>query len=165
VTVALDHVLRHNAWANKTLLEHCAKLEPSALEQRAAGTYGTLYGTLQHLVAGEQWYIRLLTGELLGTEIRRTERHSLAELIAVSARTGARAHELAASDDASRVIEVDGPEDRSTVGVVFAQLVNHANEHRAHANTILSVNGRPTPVISGWRYGMQKGISAHDGDD
>ena len=165
MTAALDHVLRHNAWANKTLLEHCRTLEPAAMELSAAGTYGTLYGTLQHLVAAEQWYISLLTGELIGTRIRRTERHGLDELIATSARTGARAIEIAATDDAGRTLEIDGPEDPSTVGTVFAQLVNHANEHRAHATTILSVNGKTTPVISGWRYGIRTGISAHDGDD
>ena len=65
-TLALDHVLRHNAWANKTLLEFCGALEPAALDLSAAGTYGTLYGTLQHIVGGEQFYIRLLTDEVLG---------------------------------------------------------------------------------------------------
>ena len=165
MTAALDHVLRHNAWANKTLLEFCADLEPEALDLRAAGTYGSLYGTLQHLVAGEQWYISLLTGEVLGTRVRKDERRTVQELIAISALTGARAMEIAKSDDADRRIEVGGPNDLSTVGTVIAQLVNHANEHRAHATTILSVNGRTTPVTSGWRYGMKTGISVHDGDD
>ena len=73
-TPALDHVLRHNAWANKTLLEFCAALEPAALDLSAAGTYGTLYGTLQHIVGGEQFYIRLLTDEVLGRPVRKTER-------------------------------------------------------------------------------------------
>lgn len=165
MTAALDHVLRHNAWANKTLLEHCATLGPDALELSADGTYGTLYGTLQHLVAGEQWYISLLTGEVLGPRIRRTERHTIADLLVTSAQTGARAIEIAARDDADRKLAVVGPEDTSTVGTVLAQLVNHANEHRAHATTILSVNGKQTPVISGWRYGIKMGISVHDGDD
>ena len=165
MTAALDDVLRHNAWANKTLLEHCASLGPEALELQAEGTYGTLYGTLQHIVGAEQWYISLLTGELIGGRIRRTERHSLDDLTGIASLTGARAAAIAAKDDAERRIEVDGPDDLSTVGVVLAQLVNHSNEHRCHATTILSVNGRTTPVISGWRYGMRAGISAHDGDD
>jgi uncharacterized damage-inducible protein DinB len=165
VTAPLDHVLRHNAWANRTLLEHCATLGPSALDLQAAGTYGSLYGTLQHLVAGEQWYISLLTGEVLGTPVRKSERRTLDELVAISEQTGARALVVASSDDADRAIDVDGPGDPSTVGTVLAQLVNHGNEHRAHATTILSVNGRETPVISGWRYGIANGMSKHDGDD
>ena len=69
---ALGHVLRHNAWANKALLDFCAALDPAALA---------------------------------------------------------------------------------------------LNEHRGHATTILSTNGRDTPVISGWRYGIASGISVHDGDN
>ena len=136
----LDHVLRHNAWANKTLLEFCAALEPAALDLSAAGTYGTLYGTLQHIVGGEQFYIRLLTGEVLGTPVRKTERRTLDDLIAIAALTGARAIDVAANDDAARVISPG--EDQTTVGIVLAQLVHHGNEHRAHATTILGMASR-----------------------
>jgi uncharacterized damage-inducible protein DinB len=62
----LDQVTRHNTWATLSLLEFCSSLGAEALELSASGTYGTLYGTLQHLVGGEQWYISLLTGEWLG---------------------------------------------------------------------------------------------------
>jgi uncharacterized damage-inducible protein DinB len=163
VSDALGHVLRHNAWANKALLEFCAALDPSALALKSAGTYGTLHGTLQHIVAGEQFYIRLLTGELVGTYIREhEERRALGDLAALAVLTGARAIEIAATDDGARTVDVYGH--ASTAGVVLAQMVNHGNEHRGHATTILSSNGRATPVISAWRYGLATGISAHDGD-
>jgi len=161
-TSALDHVLRHNAWANKTLLEFCAALEPAALDLSAAGTYGTLYGTVQHVVGGEQFYIRLLTGEVLGTPIRKTERRTLDDLIAISALTGARAAAIAASEDAGRVIA--SGEDQTTVGIVLAQLIHHGNEHRAQATTILGAHGRTTPKIGAWTYGIANGISRNDGD-
>ena len=161
-TSALDHVLRHNAWANKTLLEFCAALEPAALDLSAAGTYGTLYGTVQHIVGGEQFYIRLLTAELLGTPVRRTERRTLDDLIAIAALTGARAIDLAANDDAERVISPG--EDQTTAGIVLAQLVHHGNEHRAHATTILGSHGRTAPKIGAWTYGIANGISRNDGD-
>ena len=161
---ALGHVLRHNAWANKALLDFCAALDPAALALKAAGTYGTLHGTLQHIVAGEQFYIRILTGKLLGAHIREMEeRRALGDLADLAALTGARAIEIAASDDGDRPVDVYGH--ASTVGVVLAQMVNHGNEHRGHATTILSTNGRDTPVISGWRYGIASGISVHDGDN
>jgi uncharacterized damage-inducible protein DinB len=161
-TPALDHVLRHNAWANKTLLEFCSRLEPAALELSAAGTYGTLYGTLQHIIGGEQFYLRLLTGEVLGTPVRKTERGTLGDLITIAALTGARAIDLAADDDVARVIAPG--EDQTTVGIVLAQLVHHGNEHRAHATTILGSHGRKTPKIGAWTYGIANGISRNDGD-
>jgi len=156
---ALDHVLRHNRWANLTLLDFCAALDPALLEAKAAGTYGTLYGTLQHVVGGEQWYLQLLTGEILGGKrIRRDERHSLDDLIAAATATGARALVVAAAEDGARRIEMN--EGRgSTVGVILAQLVHHGNEHRTQATTILGANGVEPPPLSGWGYGRAAGIS------
>lgn len=161
---ALDHVLRHNAWANRALLEHCAALGPASLDLEAAGTYGTLYGTLQHLVGGEQFYISLLTEEVLGTLVRKTERRTLDDLVAISALTGSRAIDIAAKDDPDRVIGDRDSDDWTTAGIVLAQLVSHGNEHRAHATTILGANGRTPPKIGAWSYGIANGISKNDGD-
>ena len=155
----LDHVLRHNTWATVTLLEFCRALDPGALESKSTGTYGTLYGTLQHLVGAEQWYVQLLTGELLGpARIRRDERHSLDELTVTAKATGTRVLSVPATDDVAR--RIDMREGRSsTVGVILAQLIHHGNEHRTQATTILGANGIEPPPLSGWGYGRAAGIS------
>ena len=155
----LDHILRHNTWATGALLEFCATLGAARLEANAAGTYGSLYGTLQHLVGAEQWYAQLLTGEILGQRIRRTDApHSLDELAKISAATGARLLLVAASDDPTRVIVTNEPR-RSTAGVVLAQVVHHGNEHRTQATTILGANGIEPPALSAWAYGRAMRIS------
>ena len=162
---ALDHVLRHNTWANGALLDFCRALDPARLDNEAAGTYGSLYGTLQHLVGGEQWYVSLITGEVIGTEIRRDKRRTLDELASIAARLGTRALAIAASDDPDRKVPVDdepGRKTHSTVGTVLAQLVHHGNEHRTQATTILGASGIEPPEISGWAYGRAVGISSHD---
>jgi len=163
-TPALDHVLRHNAWANKELLELCVRLDPATLALSVPGTYGTLQRTVQHIVGGEQFYILLLTGEVVGTPAGERHTRTIAELLVTSTLTGARAIAIAASDDADRPIKSDGDPTATTVGTVLAQLVNHANEHRAQAATILGAHGRETPVLSAWRYGIKTGISKLDGD-
>jgi len=156
----LDHVLRHNTWANGTLLEFCRDLDPARLEDKAPGTYGTLYGTLQHLVGAEQWYVQLLTGDLVGARIRRNERHALDELASIAAAMGARELDVAASDDPDRQIVMDeGKGPRTTVGVIVAQLVHHGNEHRTQVTTILGSNGIDPPAVSAWGYGRAAGIS------
>ena len=160
----LDHVLRHNTWANGTLLDFCRSLDPVRLDDQARGTYGSLYGTLQHLVGAEQWYVQLITGELIGAAIRRDERRTLDELASIATTLGARTLAIAASDDPDRTIPVDDDNDRSTVGTVLAQLVHHGNEHRTQATTILGSNGIQPPAISAWAYGRAVGISQHDGD-
>ena len=124
----------------------------------ARGTYGTVYGTLQHLVGAQQWYVQLITGELLGTRIRRTERRAVEDLIAVATATGERSLRIAETEDPDRRVEMN--EGRaSTVGVIVAQLVHHGNEHRTQATTILGANGLEPPPISGWGYGRAAGIS------
>lgn len=156
----LDHVLRHNTWANGRLLDFCRAQDPARLDDQAPGTYGTLYGTLRHLVEGEQWYVQLLTGDLIGAEIRSDQRPTLDELASIAVTLGARALAIAASDDPDRATAVDG--NRSTVGVVLAQLVHHGNEHRTQATTILGASGIEPPEISAWAYGRAVGISDHD---
>ena len=155
----LDHVLRHNTWASVTILEFCRALDPARLEAHAIGTYGTLYGTSQHLVGAEQWYLQRLTGELLGrSRVRRDERHSLDDLIATVKATGARALSVVAVDDVARRIEMQEGR-RSTVGVILAQLVHHGNEHRTQITTILGANGIEPPPLSAWAYGRAAKIS------
>ena len=157
---ALDHVLRHNTWANGTLLDFCRSLDPARLDDAAPGTYGSLYGTLQHLVGAEQWYVQLLTGELVGARIRRTRRHTLDELAAIASAIGARELVVAASDDPDRQIVMDeGQGPRTTVGVILAQLVHHGNEHRTQVTTILGSNGIEPPPVSAWGYGRAMGLS------
>lgn len=158
---ALDHVLSHNTWANGRLLDFCRALDPARLDDQAPGTYGSLYGTLRHLVSGEQWYVQLMTGELIGARIRRDQKHTLDELASTASAIGARELVIAASDDPDRVIPVDD-DDHSTVGTVLAQLVHHGNEHRTQATTILGASGIEPPEISAWAYGLAVGISDHD---
>ncbi|MDQ6858917.1 MAG: hypothetical protein M3Z65_07985, partial [Chloroflexota bacterium] len=148
----LDHVLRHNTWANLTLIEFCRGLEPAVLEAEAIGTYGALNGTLQHLVGAEQWYVELITGVVLGpVRIRRTERHSLEDLLATARAVGVRELVIASADDPARHVNT-GQGRESTVGVILAQLVHHGNEHRTQATTILGANGIEPPPISAWDY-------------
>lgn len=157
----LEGILRHNTWATGALIEFCRALDPANLDASATGTYGTLYGTLQHLVGAEQWYAQLLTGEIVGQRIRRTDApHSLEELGTIAAATGARLLDVAASDDPARVIST-GESEYSTVGVVLAQVVHHGNEHRTQATTILGANGIEPPAVSAWAYGRAMKISTN----
>jgi len=155
----LDHVLRHNTWANSALIEFCRSLDPVAHESAAPGTYGTIERTLQHLIGAQQWYTELLTGELIGPRLRRNgPRPALDDLAAVAAATGQRVVAVAESDEPSRRITID-PGRRSTVGVILAQLVHHGNEHRTQITTILGANGIEPPPLSGWAYGRATTLS------
>lgn len=159
MTAALDLVLRHNAWANRHLLEFCAGLDRAALDRATPGTYGTLLETLQHIVSGEQWYIWLLCGETMGPSVDEKVPRPLDELMSIVARTGARVRELAATDDADRTLTIDGKPWKA--GVIYAQLVHHGNEHRGQVKSILGASGIEPPGVSVWGYAMDD--AARDG--
>ena len=155
----LDHVLRHNTWATGALIHFCRSLDPAKQGSVAAGTYGTIERTLQHLVGAEQWYTQLLTGELIGPALRRDALPAtLDELAAIARGTGKRITSVADTDDPARRIEMNGGR-RSTVGVILAQLVHHGNEHRTQITTILGANGIEPPELSAWAYGRAAGSS------
>jgi uncharacterized damage-inducible protein DinB len=157
---ALELVLRHNAWANRALLEFCSGLDRVALDRGTPGTYGTLLSTIQHIVSGEQWYLELLSGEAIGMPVDEKVPRPLAELQEIASRTGARAIELASTDDADRPIIVDGKE--WTAGVIYAQIVHHGNEHRSQVKSILGANGIEPPGVSAWGYAMDAGLIASE---
>ena len=156
MTAALDLVLRHNAWANRYLIEFCARLDAGALERATPGTYGTLTATLQHIVSAEQGYIETLGGEMIGAPVEETVPRPMDELLVIVTGTGQRAIELASRDDAAREITFDGR--RWSAGVVYAQIVHHGNEHRAQVKSILGANGIEPPGVSAWGYAMDAGL-------
>lgn len=155
----LDHALRHNTWATGALIEFLRGIDPATHASAAPGTYGSIEGTLHHLVRGQQWYLQLLTGEVIGTPIPRAgPKPSLDDLAAVSNATGGRAADVAATDDPARRVGMH--EGRtSTVGVILAQLIHHGNEHRTQITTILGANGIEPPPLSAWAYGRAAKIS------
>ena len=150
MTAALDLVLRHNAWANRYLLEFCAKLDPALLDRATPGTYGTVRSTLQHIVSGEQWYIALLCGEKIGEPVEEDVPRPWDELVDIVTRTGQRVIELARTDDAERKITVDGKP--WPAAVIYAQVVHHGNEHRGQVKSILGTNGIEPPGVSAWGF-------------
>ena len=62
---ALLELHRHKTWATLRLIEHCRGLDDEHLEATIPGTYGTIGATLRLLVAAEEGYYAIVTGERL----------------------------------------------------------------------------------------------------
>ena len=152
MAVALEPALRHNVWANRYLLEFCAKLDRAVLDQAMPGTYGTVRTTLQHIVSGEQWYISLLSQERIGAPVEEFVPRSWDELIDIATRTGERAVALALTDDPDRSLTIDGKP--WPASVIYTQFVHHGNEHRGQVKSILGANGIEPPGVSAWGFAM-----------
>lgn len=152
----LAEFFKHNAWANRRLIGACAALTDEQLDASAVGTYGRLRDTLVHLVAAQERYVTLLSGEDHPHPLREdTPFPGFGEL-----RERARA-----SSDALTAIAERFQDDHVLHGtrrgqpyaipasIVLIQAINHATEHRAHVTTILSQQGITPPDLDGWSYG------------
>jgi len=149
----LPRYLGHSAWATHALLEHCLGLGDVALAATTPGTYGTLHETLTHLLDADGDYLGRLTGAesalLEGAAdpdvLRQCEQRS---------REGWRAY-LESGPDHER-LAASGARGAPAWALV-AQAVHHANEHRAHACSVLGAHGLPLPDLDGWAYGVAEG--------
>lgn len=157
---ALVEPLRHNTWATLELIDFLAARDPGLMGASALGTYGPIEGVLGHIVGAEQFYFGLLTGGRVGRQVRKDEPpRALADLRRIAEELGRRTLDLTADglDGERRVAMPSGA--TSTAGIILAQLIHHANEHRGQIATILSVSGMEPPALSGWAYGRARGTS------
>ena len=152
---ALRQIWDHNNWANRRLIEACKDLDEDILNATVEGTYGTVKDTLFHIVASQEGYAALLANK------PREERaftwedpfpgfDRLIEVSDSSGETLARMAEEAADTEFQRPF---GGRDWAISGkVVLTQMINHATEHRAHINTILTQNGVTNSETWFWNY-------------
>lgn len=149
----LASIFEHNRWANERLLEACRDLTPAQFAASVDGTYGDLGGTLAHIASGDAFYVLLLTGWTPATEWQQDDSFPGVEpLLEVVRETGTRLLAAATSIDGDRPIERD-PGELIPASVILVQAINHGNEHRTHATTILTQLGITPPAIDGWHYG------------
>jgi uncharacterized damage-inducible protein DinB len=152
VTVALFH---QNTWANLQLIDACAALPAEQLDLTAPGTFGGIRHTLTHLVANEERYLSLLSGQPTAQPIQRGETLSLPELRARAAAAGAGLAREAARVGMDDTVTEEYQGQMTTVPayIVLTQAIQHGAEHRGHIVTILSQHGITPPAIDGWAYG------------
>lgn len=134
---ALADLLRYNTWASRRILEACTAVPPDRLREKVAGTYGSIHETLNHLVAVEHNYLRLLRGET-------PERPAVLELLQLRewlTALGDGYLALAEPGDASslaRTIHIPWLQLDLTGEQAVLQVVTHSVQHRAQVETALT---------------------------
>jgi uncharacterized damage-inducible protein DinB len=144
----------HNAWANVTLLEACARLSDAQLDADAVGGYGTIRATLTHLVGAEQGYVSRVNGHLPPAPLRRGEWAGFPALQAVARWAGDELLQLARATRATSLVREPSPDDKEIypLSSLMVQAVTHSTEHRTQIATILTQLGIEPPDMSGWKY-------------
>lgn len=157
----LHDLTRHNSWATSQVLAYCRDLDETVLNATVPGTYGSIIGTLTHLVGAESGYLTRLAPQL-GIERWSEDELAAIDMLIERAQTLAAYWETALADG----LELDSiGEGRGDNGDVFAipfeifltQAIHHANEHRAHVCTILGALSMEPPDVSAWGYALATG--------
>lgn len=152
-------LFRHNLWANLRLLEACASLDEEQLAATFTGTYGSIYDTLTHILRAEQGYLRRLSGKQRAEPLRREDYPDVEALRAHARFSGEGLIEVAASVQASDVLQIEWDDGRMVpvpASLLLTQAINHATEHRAQVMTILTQRGIDPPDLSGWQYAEER---------
>lgn len=157
----IEDLFGHNKWANLKLLEACEALTDEQLDIKIEGTYGTIRGTLWHIIGAEVSYVHRVTGEWPDVPLKREEFPGFEKLKRVAAWTSDEMLKLAREASGGKMVierdEEEKMEAQYPLSSLLTQAINHANEHRAQIATTLSQHGIEPPNMEGWTYMVEMG--------
>ncbi len=153
-----DHFVtfaRYNAWANARLYDACGALpETDYYARRPAAFFGSLHGTLNHILVGDRAWMRRLTGEgeapsSLDAELYPTFDALRAARDAEDERIRAFVEGLDEAGLARTVSyhSMTGGADARPVAELLVHLFNHHTHHRGQAHALLSASGAEPPPL------------------
>jgi uncharacterized damage-inducible protein DinB len=151
----LAELLRHNTWVNLRLIEACRGLTPQQLSVSVPGTYGAIADTFVHMVAAEEWALRQLTGAEIEDPLQEGTFPGFAELGRHANDAGEALALAALRENQDRLIPVSGRQ--TPVSILFAEVVSHGFEHKAHIMTTMTHLGVEPPYLGAFIYGEEVG--------
>jgi uncharacterized damage-inducible protein DinB len=160
---ALHALYRHKTWATLRLIEYCQGLDDGDLDATTPGTYGSIRDTLHHLVRTEESYFARLTGRRLSEELPEAPAASVAltQLAERIRRLGPEWEKLAADAGVQTRDFTTDDGWRLAGGLIMAQAVHHADDHRTHVMSVISARGHEGPDIDVWSYADETGNVVH----
>jgi len=145
---------RYNTLANETLYEACAGLDDNERRRDLGAFFGSVHGTLNHLLRGDRiWMTRFEGGSHPSTDLGAILFESFEELRearrAMDRRIEAFFAALPGGFVARTFVYVNnaGVESRDPAAVILPHFFNHQTHHRAQVHTLLSQLGRDPPVL------------------
>ena len=145
---------RYNRWANERVYASAARLPESDYKADRGAFFGSLHGTLNHILVADRIWLRRLTGEGdMPGRLNALLYDDLAGLAAArmkeDARLGTYVSALGEDDFAGTVTfrSTQGVESTQPRGAVLAHVFNHQTHHRGQAHALLTGLGQEGPVL------------------
>ena len=161
----LRRMARYNAWANQRLYQACAQLAEDAYRKQRPAFFGSIHGTLNHLLIGDRIWLARIEGQ--GSPQVRLDDQPCASLAALrEARDveDARMIDLVdgyAEDDLGKPVRyrlITRAEDAETpLHVCWLHLLNHQTHHRGQVHDQLSQTDVAPPPLDLILYLRQTG--------
>ena len=156
-----DSLLRHfrmlagyNRRANRRLYDACARLTDEELKGRRPAFFGSIHGTLNHLMVGDRIWLARFSGEdVPSTGLDAILYEGFAELREAREREDARIEEFVADIDGDFLdgeIRYENNEGRTLedpVSLLLPHFFNHQTHHRGQIHDMLSQTDVPPPVL------------------
>lgn len=153
----------HHVWATVRLIDACAGLTPEQLDTTAPGTYGSIIGTMRHLVGADASYLNVVSGgRVPRIDDDEEERMGLGAMRSVMERNGPVWSDVVQMTDLDPDAILirhrpDGSETRAPLGIRLAQAIHHGTDHRSQICTVLTTLGIEPPFIDVWDFAEQDG--------
>jgi uncharacterized damage-inducible protein DinB len=145
---------RYNAWANRRLYDACAALSEAEYMKPRPAFFGSIHGTLNHLLVGDRiWIARIqhkpnpkitldqvLYGDFVALRVaRQAEDDHLINLVGGIAERSL--------DQPLAYANTKGQRQQTPLRLVLAHLFNHQTHHRGQAHGLLSQTGVAPPSL------------------
>lgn len=148
------HYARYNRLANETLYEACAALRDEERRRDLGAFFGSVHGTLNHLLLGDRiWMTRFEGGNHPSTDLGAILHEDFAALRAARAAMDTRIEALFSNlppdftAGTIRYVNNAGFVSEDPLDVLLPHFFNHQTHHRAQLHTLLSQLGRDPPVL------------------
>jgi uncharacterized damage-inducible protein DinB len=144
----------YNAWANERLYDACAQLPEAEYMKPRAAFFGSIHGTLNHLLVGDRvWLARIehkprvkvtldqiLYGDLVALRVARQaeDEHLVNVVDGLSVRS---------LDQPLAYANMAGERHRTPLRLVLGHLFNHQTHHRGQVHGLLSQTGVAPPSL------------------
>src|ERR1700753_1759187 len=156
-----DQLATYNRWANRRMYTDAASLSDEARKQSAGLFFGTIHGTLNHLLVADYIWMRRFTGD--GPQPERLSQilhEDFAELRAAREAEDERILSFVTGTESyDRVIEYQtstGKTFSQQLGPALTHFFNHQTHHRGQVHAGLTIAGIREPTSLDL-LGLQRG--------